>query len=65
MGRAHSRFVARAEAGQGWRIWDNKARKWWGQAFQDYPERLLGELNGPKRAEMLSELTKQTPRKRA
>jgi len=65
MAQAHSRYVAKAEAGQGWRIWDNKGRRWWGQAYQNYPEQLLAELNGPKRSERLTELAQQTPCKRA
>lgn len=62
MGQTHSRFVAKSEAGQGWRIWDNTGRRWWGQAYRDHPEALLAERNSPKRPERLTELAKQNPR---
>ena len=64
MGKSSSRFVAKAKAGEGWRIWDNKQKKWWGERYVNFPERLLAELNGDKRPERLLELIKQTPRKR-
>lgn len=57
------RFVGKAEAGKGWRIWDNLAKKWWGEAYLSYPDALLAELNGPKRPERLTELGWQTERK--
>jgi hypothetical protein len=59
------RFVAKAEAGKGWRIWDNQQRRWWGQVYQNHPVQLIAELNGQKRPERLTELAKQTERKRA
>ena len=64
MGKPHHRFVAKAEAGRGWRIWDNKQKKWWGERYQQHPIALLAELNGDKRPERLTELIRQTPRKR-
>jgi len=39
-------YVAKAEAGKGWRIWERKMKKWWGNYFKIYPEELLAELNG-------------------
>ena len=65
MGKADRRFVAKAEAGKGWRIWDRTQKKWWGEPYQQYPGPLLTELNGPKRPEQLTQLIRQTPRKRA
>ena len=65
MGKPNNRFVAKAEAGKGWHIWDNMQKKWWGERYQNYPESLLAELNGEKRPQRLIELIKQTPRKRA
>ncbi len=64
MGKAGRRFVAKAEAEKGWRIWDNKIRRWWGERYENYPETLLAEPNGDKRPERLTELTKRTRRKR-
>ena len=64
MGKPKHRFVAKAEAKKGWRIWDNKQKKWWGQTDEMFPANLLSELNGDKRSEQLVELLKQTPRKR-
>lgn len=53
------RYVARAEAGKGWRVWDRMRRKHWGEFMSYYPETLLAELNGPKRPEVLVELTRR------
>ncbi|MGV3720724.1 MAG: hypothetical protein ACO1SX_07415 [Actinomycetota bacterium] len=63
MGEPDRRFVAKAEAGQGWRIWDRTQKKWWGQPCIQYPEQLLEELNGGKRPDELIRLVRQTPRK--
>jgi hypothetical protein len=62
MGKPKRRFVAKAEAGEGWRIWDNRIRRWWGQRYLNYPEALLTELNGDKRPEHLTDLAKKTAR---
>ena len=64
MGKEKRRFVGKSEAEQGWRIWDNKIRRWWGERYLQYPEQLLAELNGEKRPERLTELVRQTKRKR-
>lgn len=65
MGKRHHRYVAIAEAGKGWRIWNRKARRWWGEAYLHYPEQLLEELNGAKRPEKLTELIQSAERNRA
>ena len=65
MGKPQRRFVARAKARAGWRIWDNMQKKWWGECYVSLPAGLLKELNGPKRPQQLVELIKETPRKRA
>jgi hypothetical protein len=54
--RRKLRYVARAEAGTGWKVWDRKTKRSWGNYFHEYPESLLQELNGPKRPEKLVEL---------
>ncbi|HZH91838.1 MAG TPA: hypothetical protein VEX70_14620 [Pyrinomonadaceae bacterium] len=56
--------MTQAEAGKGWRIWDNKQRKWWGEQYRSFPEQLLAELNGNKRPEQITALIRQTARKR-
>jgi hypothetical protein len=63
MGKSKRRFVAKAEAGSGWRIWDNKQKKWWGECYLQHPENLLAELNGDKRPDELTELIKRTEKK--
>ncbi|SCY86923.1 hypothetical protein SAMN02745898_104341 [Streptomyces sp. 136MFCol5.1] len=30
----------------GYRIWDNKGRRWWGDHYELCPDDLLAELNG-------------------
>lgn len=59
MGKPQARYVAKAVPGVGWRIWNRKQKKWWGNPFREYPAELLAELNGPKRPERLVELSKQ------
>ena len=38
-------YVARGVPG-GYRIWDNKRRRWWGDLYELCPDDLLEELNG-------------------
>jgi hypothetical protein len=53
MGRR--RYVARGVPG-GYRIWDNKARRWWGDLYELCPDELLGELNGNRDPERITAL---------
>jgi len=39
------RYVARGVSG-GYRIWDNRGRRWWGELYEVCPDELLAELNG-------------------
>jgi hypothetical protein len=47
LGRAvgRRRYVARGVPG-GYRIWDNRGRRWWGDLYELCPDDLLDELNG-------------------
>ena len=63
MAADNTRFVARAEADGGWRVYDRQQKKWWGDRYKVYPEHLLTELNGPKRPERLTELTRELKRR--
>jgi hypothetical protein len=56
MGKEPRRFVAKAEAGRGWRIWDKPQKLCWGPVFATMPEDVLAELNGAKRPEELTTL---------
>ncbi|MFD8561961.1 hypothetical protein ACWDOR_12570 [Streptosporangium canum] len=56
MGRR--RYVARGVPG-GYRIWDNKARRWWGDLYELCPDDLLNELNGEKNSEKITALLQQ------
>jgi hypothetical protein len=49
------RYVARGVPG-GYRIWDNKARRWWGDHYQLCPDELLDELNGAKNPQRITAL---------
>jgi hypothetical protein len=55
---AEAKYVAKAIAGFGWRVWNRKTKKWWGNYFNAYPEELLNELNTQKRPEVLIKLCK-------
>lgn len=39
------RYVVRGVPG-GYRIWDNRARQWWGDHYEVQPDDLVTELNG-------------------
>jgi hypothetical protein len=61
---AGRRYVARGVPG-GYRIWDNKGRRWWGDHYELCPDDLLAELNGAKdRAKMTALLKLHRARKR-
>jgi hypothetical protein len=49
------RYVARGVPG-GYRIWDNKARRWWGDLYELCPDELLDELNGDRDYEKITAL---------
>jgi hypothetical protein len=59
MGASTVRYVAKPIPGAGWRVWDRKQKKWWGNPFSYFPEGLLAELNGAKRPEKLVALCKK------
>jgi hypothetical protein len=50
--------VARGVPG-GYRIWDNKARRWWGDLYELCPDDLLDELNGKANYETITALLKR------
>lgn len=51
------RYVTKTVDG-GWRIWNRKQKRWWGEAYINRPDDLVDELNGKKRPERLVELQK-------
>lgn len=57
------RFVGKALSDGTWRIWNKKARKYWGEPFDQRPDALIDELNGKKRPDKLIDLTRQIQRK--
>jgi len=58
MGKPRQRYVAKAVPGQGWRVWNRKLQRWWGNHYPEYPEQLLEELNGPKRPDKIVALSR-------
>jgi hypothetical protein len=52
------RYVARGVSG-GYRIWDNKTRRWWGDFYELCPDELLNELNGARDHDMITMLLKR------
>ncbi len=59
MGKPDARYVAKSEAGKGWRVWDRKLRRGWGEWRREYPQELLAELNGPRRPDRLVALCRR------
>lgn len=55
---AKRRYVARGVPG-GYRIWDNRGQRHWGDHYELCPDDLLTELNGAKRPERLTELQRR------
>ncbi|MFD0258466.1 hypothetical protein ACFRKE_02050 [Kitasatospora indigofera] len=53
------RYVARGVPG-GYRIWDNRGRRWWGDLYQLCPDDLMAGLNGGADQERLTALLKRT-----
>ena len=49
------RFVCKGVEG-GWRIWDNKRKKYWGEHYELQPDEIADELNNRKRKEILDYL---------
>ncbi|GHB06494.1 hypothetical protein GCM10010330_70860 [Streptomyces tendae] len=43
----------------GYRIWDNKGRRWWGDLYELCPDDLLTELNGAADQARVSALLKR------
>ncbi|MFG6198116.1 hypothetical protein [Nonomuraea sp. JJY05] len=56
MGRR--RYVARGVPG-GYRIWDNKMRRRWGDLYELCPDELLAELTGARDHDKITALCKQ------
>ena len=51
-------YVARGVPG-GYRIWDNRRRRWWGDLYELCPDELLDELNGDADYQKLTDLLKR------
>ena len=59
-GKMKKRYVAKAVAGKGWRVWNRKTQKWWGNYFSEHPEELLEELNGDRDTKRIVELSRKS-----
>ncbi len=55
---ARRRYVARGVPG-GYRVWDNKSCRWWGDLYELCPDELVAELNNSHRPDRITELTRQ------
>ena len=55
-----NRYVVKAVAGKGWRVWNRKTQRWWGNYFKEYPDDLLDELNGNRDTKKIVELSKKS-----
>lgn len=54
---AKRRYVPRGVPG-GYRVWDNKARRWWGDLYELCPDELVAELNGSHDPARITALTR-------
>lgn len=52
------KYVMKGVSG-GWRIWNNKQNKWWGDFYELQPDEIVLELNGENRQAVVIELTKK------
>ena len=51
-------YAARGVPG-GYRIWDSKRRRWWGDLYEHCPDDLLDELNGEADYQKITALLKR------
>jgi hypothetical protein len=51
------RYVCRGVEG-GWRVYDNKTQRFWGDHYETQPDALVAELNGAHRPEVIAALTR-------
>jgi hypothetical protein len=61
MGQRKRRYVGRAIAATGWRIWDNKLHRFWGEVYDPFPQALLDEETAvafPPRQEVAADIQK-------
>ena len=58
MGKPRRRYVAQGVPG-GWRIWNKKTGRFWGQLYELQPDDLVEELNGQRRTEVIVDLTRK------
>ena len=58
MGKPRRKYVTIGVPG-GWRIRNNKSKKWWGQLYERQPDELVKELDGESRPEIIVELTRK------
>ncbi len=56
MAKKARRFVAKADNNGLWRIWNKKAKRWWGEYYTTRPDELIDELNGEKQSEVINSL---------
>ena len=59
-GREEAQVRWTGDRHNGWRIWDNKLQRFWGEVYDPYPQTLLDELNGEKRPQSLAKLAKKS-----
>ena len=52
------RYVAKGVPG-GYRIWNTKSGRWWGDLYELYPDDLLEELNGERDPDRITALMKR------
>ncbi|MDX3656872.1 hypothetical protein PV646_06085 [Streptomyces sp. ID05-26A] len=55
---AKRRYVARGVPG-GYRIWNSKTRRWWGDHYELCPDDLIAELNAGADPARITELMKR------
>jgi hypothetical protein len=56
---ARRRYIARGVQG-GYRIWDNWARRWWGDLYELCPDELLDKLNGARDYQKITVLLRKS-----
>ena len=58
MGKPKRRYVTRGVPG-GWRIFNKLTNRFWGQLYELQPDDLVAELNGQRRPEVITDLTRK------
>ncbi|WP_408952240.1 hypothetical protein [Lysobacter sp. Hz 25] len=60
MGARKRRYVGKPVPADGWRVWDGKSKRGWGNVYADYSAAVPDELNGEGSPQRPTELGRRS-----